>query len=93
MCCIMIVSRTVAMALVPGCYFCVGNTGWHNREAHVLGASRTSSNLEWVGYQLEAGMTAGACCEVQSDRWSDLGVWEPDSAVRHGKLKGPIKRE
>lgn len=36
-------------------------------------------------------MMAGACTEVQSDRWSDLGVWEPDGVVRHGQ--GTIKRE
>jgi hypothetical protein len=29
-------------------------------------------------------MMAGACGEAQSDRWSDLGVWEPDGVVRHG---------
>lgn len=36
-------------------------------------------------------MMAGACTEVQSDRWSDLGAWEPDGVVRHGQ--GTIKRE
>ena len=64
--------RTVALALVDS-YSWVGHSGWHMREAHILGAIRTNSILEWVGYQFEAGMMTGAFGEAQSDRWSDLG--------------------